>query len=324
MIIIQRLLITPPVTRPDRKRHGVAPGCVHGLAIRICLCTAVLALYGWALHGKGMAADKAAVVQAFSHGYIDWSTGLLTASGVAAPPAHQKDKNPQVHEEVLAKARSLALKNMRDVVFMTRVDSLDVVKDIVVRNDIMLARVDSLLKGAKASRHEYLSDGTVEVTMQMPMYGGFAQLVLPEEIKQIEPIKTVSNGNSAADNALQGSRREIEAGTYTGLVVDARGIQFSPAMAPFIVDEKNREVYGSAFASREFAVQQGMSGYTRDMHVACLADRVSGNPLMVKGLGAAENRASTIIISNADASKIKSASEHISFLKKCRVMIVVD
>ena len=31
-----------------------------------------------------------------------------------------------------------------------------------------------------------------------------------------------------------------------------------------------------------------------------------------------------IPLTAADASKIKSASEHISFLKKCRVMIVAD
>ena len=158
----------------------------------------------------------------------------------------------------------------------------------------------------------------------MPMYGGFAQLVLPEEIKQIESIKTVSSENDTSETVLQESRADIEAETYTGIVVDARGIQFSPAMAPVIVDEKIREVYGSAFVSREFAVQQGMAGYSRDMQTAGQDPRVSGNPLMVKGLGTLENSPSTIIISNADASKIKSTSEHISFLKRCRVMIVAD
>ena len=149
-------------------------------------------------------------------------------------------------------------------------------------------------------------------------------MVLPEEIKQIEPIKTVSNGNGSSEPVLQESRADIEEETYTGIVVDARGIQFFPAMAPVIVDEKTREVYGSAFVSREFAVQQGMAGYSRNMQAAGLDPRVSGNPLMIKGLGTVENSPSTIIISNADASKIKSASEHISFLRNCRVMIVAD
>ena len=297
---------------------------LYDLSVKIYLYAAVFTLCGWILCGQGLAADKADVVKTVAQGQINWSAGLLISSGVAAPPAKKEAKDPQVLEEARTQARALALQHMRDLVLNTRVDSLNLVGSIASRNDIMMAKVESLVKSAKAVRQEYLSDGTVEVVMQMPLYGGFSQLVLPEEIKQIETIKTVSNGNGKPENVLQESRADIEAETYTGIVVDARGIQFSPAMAPVIVDEKTREVYGSAFVSREFAVQQGMSGYSRDMQAAGRDDRVSGNPLMVKGLGTVENSPSTIIISNADASKIKSASEHISFLKKCRVMIVAD
>ena len=324
MNVNKRLVFNIPINHRSKKRHRMNIGHTYGLAIKICLCTAVLALCGWGLQGQSMAADKTDVVETFAHGYINWSAGLLMSSGVAVPPTKNEAKEPQALEEALAHARTLALTNMRDIALNTRVNSLSVVGDIASSSDIVMARVESLVQGAKAIKQEYLSDGTVEVTVQMPMYGGFAQLVLPEEIKQIEPIKTVSNESGASENVLQESRADIEAVTYTGIVVDARGIQFSPAMAPVIVDEKAREVYGSAFVSREFAVQQGMSGFSRDMQTAGQDARVSGNPLTVKGLGTAANKASTIIISTADASKIKSVSEHISFLKKCRVMIVVD
>jgi hypothetical protein len=276
------------------------------------------------MHGQSPAADKADVVKTFAHGHINWSAGAFISSGVATPAAKNGTKLPQAFEDALAQARTLALQHMRDIVLETRVDSLNLVGSIAAANDIMMAKVESLAKNAKPVKQAYLSDGTVEVTMQMPMYGGFSQLVLPEEIKQIEPIKTVSNGNDHSEPVLQESRADIEEEIYTGIVVDARGIQFSPAMAPVIVDEKTREVYGSAFVSREFAVQQGMAGYSRDMQTAGQDPRVSGKPLMIKGLGTVSNRPSTIIISNADASKIKSASEHISFLKRCRVMIIAD
>ena len=297
---------------------------LYASSVKICLWTAVLALCSGFLCGQSPAIDEGDIVKAFPHGHINWSKGLLISSGVAAPPAKKEIKKPQAFEEALGQARALALQHMRDIVLKTRINSSSLVGTVVATNDIMMTRVESLVTNAKAVKQEYLSDGTVEVTMQMPMYGGFSQLVLPEEIKQIEPIKTVTNGNDKSENVLQESRSDIEAKTYTGIVVDARGIQFSPAMAPVIVDEKMREVYGSAFVSREFAVQQGMSGYSRDFQTAGQDPRVSGNPLMVKGLGTAVNSPSTIIISNADASKIKSASEHISFLKKCRVMIVAD
>jgi hypothetical protein len=52
--------------------------------------------------------------------------------------------------------------------------------------------------------------------------------------------------------------------------------------------------------------------------------RVTNKPLIVKGLRTIGTGSPVIVISNADASKLRSSSEHLSFLKKCRVMIVVD
>ena len=95
-------------------------------------------------------------------------------------------------------------------------------------------------------------------------------------------------------------------------------------MSPKIIDENGEEVYGSAYVSREYAVQQGMSGYAKDITAAQGNQRVTDNPLTVKGLKTEGPGRSDIVVSNADASKLRGASENLSFLKKCRVMVVVD
>ena len=95
-------------------------------------------------------------------------------------------------------------------------------------------------------------------------------------------------------------------------------------MAPKVVDENGQEVYGSAFVSREFAVQQGMSGYAKGLEDAEKNERVTDNPMTVKGLKTEGPGRCDIVISNADAARIRNAAEHLSFMKKCRVMIVVD
>jgi hypothetical protein len=95
-------------------------------------------------------------------------------------------------------------------------------------------------------------------------------------------------------------------------------------MAPKVLDETGKEVYGSAYVSREFAVQQGMSGYARDLTAAQSNPRVTNNPLTVKGIRTEGSGRSDIVVSNGDASRLRGVSENLSFLKKCRVMIVVD
>ena len=152
--------------------------------------------------------------------------------------------------------------------------------------------------------------------------------MLPSEIQQVEKIRSIP------EMVLIPAPQQTTPGTvdiaspggnlYTGLIIDARGLDARPAMSPKIVDETGKEVYGSAYVSREFAVQQGMSGYARDLTSAQQNPRVANNPLIVKGLRTQGPGKSDIVISNADAAKILSSSENLSFLQKCRVMIVLD
>ena len=95
-------------------------------------------------------------------------------------------------------------------------------------------------------------------------------------------------------------------------------------MAPKIRDEKGQEVYGSAYVSREYAVQKGMSAYTRDLKAAKKNPRVIDNPLIVKGLRTMGSGKTDIVITNSDASRLRSDPKHLFFLKKCRVVIVAD
>jgi hypothetical protein len=116
----------------------------------------------------------------------------------------------------------------------------------------------------------------------------------------------------------------VAGGTYTGLVVDARGLGVRPAMAPKIMDENGQEVYGSRYVDREWAVKTGMVGYDKDVGRARTNDRVTNNPLVVKGVKASGANKADVVISSADAANVHAASANMSFLDKCKVMFIVD
>ena len=52
--------------------------------------------------------------------------------------------------------------------------------------------------------------------------------------------------------------------------------------------------------------------------------RVGPKPLVVKGLSTLFDRTCDIVISNTDAAKLRDMSANLSFLKQCRVVIVLD
>ena len=280
---------------------------------------------------EGFVAEWHHLQQVGGHGSINWSEGIMTAVGIGTPPEKYYGK-PQARPMALRAAQLDAYRNLLEVTKGVRVDSTTVVKDSMVESDMIRSQVEGMVKGAQIVKKEYLSDGTVEVTLAMSLHGGFAQLILPKDIKQVPEIKPIPQAvpsppkvGEAPAAPSPGATAPTAAPTiYTGLVVDASGLNARPAMSPKVFDENEQEVYGSGYVSREFAVQQGMAGYARDLTAAQSNPRVTNEPFTVKGLRTTGPGQSNVVISNADAAKIRSASENLSFLKKCRVMIVLD
>ncbi len=284
---------------------------------------------------QGFVAEWQDVVQNVGvSGSINWSQGIMTATGIGSPPEKYYGK-PQARPMALRAAQLDAYRNLLEVTKGVRINSVTVVEDSMVSSDMIRSQVDGMVKGTQVIKKEYLSDGTVEVTIAMSLRGGFAQLILPKDIKQVSEIKTIPPAPPAPPAVEQVGEAPVPPppqpaiptpapAIYTGLVVDARGLGARPAMSPKLRDERGQEVYGSAYVSREYAVQQGMAGYAKDLTASQTNPRVTNEPLTVKGLKTEGPGQSDLVISNADADKIRSASENLSFLKKCRVMIVLD
>ena len=274
------------------------------LIFGLCFCAAVVA-------GSAFADD---LVLSGADGTVNWTKGTIQAKGIGAPPEKYYGK-PNARPMAIRAAKIVALRNILETVNGVRIDSETIVKDFAIDSDIITSQVQGIVKGAKQVGLKYLSDGTVEVIMQISMYGEFSQVLLPPAI-QPEPV--------AMDTGAAPTTAPPAGGAYTGLVIDARGLGVRPAMAPKVLDENGEEVYGSAFVSREYAVQQGMTGYAKDVGSAKSNDRVTANPFVVKAMRADGPGKCDLVISNTDASMLRGAADTRGFLEKCRVMIVVD
>ncbi|MEA3428288.1 MAG: hypothetical protein U9Q84_03525, partial [Thermodesulfobacteriota bacterium] len=223
------------------------------------------------------------LIEQVGNGSINWTRGVVQAKGIGAPPEKYYGK-PQARPMALRAAKLDAMRNLLEATKGVRINSTTIVKDFAITSDIIMSQVEGMVKGAQVVHQEYMSDGTVEVTMQMSLMGGFAQLILPKEIKQVESIKPLPPVHKAPIIEPSTPALKPAPEIFTGMVIDARGINARPAMAPKIINENGDEVYGSAYVSREFAVQQGMSGYAKDLTAAQSNPRVTNSPLTVKGL----------------------------------------
>lgn len=258
-----------------------------------------------------------------NNGNVNWSAGYIEAVGIGAPPARSIGK-PEARPMALRAAELDAKRNLLEITKGVRIDSTTVVRDFTVESDIINSQVEGFIKGAQVVKKDLMSDGTVEVTVRMPLFGDFSRIIVPKILEKKADATPPVVAPPVAPPAAPAVPSAPAGPVYTGLVVDARGIQTRPAMAPKILDENGQEVYGSMNVDREYAVQQGISGYARDLTAAQSNSRVTNNPLTVKGVKVQGQGRSDIIISNADAASIRSAADNLTFMKKCRVMIVLD
>lgn len=286
--------------------------------------------------GIGMAQDEKVsmaewiqIVQGLGDkGRINWSAGYIEAVGIGAPPERYIGK-PNARPMALRAAKLDAQRNLLEITKGVQVSSETTIRDFVTESDVINTQVEGLVKGAAVVNQEYLSDGTVEVTVRMPLFGEFSRVVIPRilEKKKTEPVPELPPAPTPVESPAAPPVPQAAAPApvvFTGLVIDARGLQARPAMAPKILDENGNEVYGSMIVERDYAIQQGMTGYARDLTAAQSNPRVTSNPLSIKGLKTDGAGAANIVIRNADAQTIRAAADNLSFLKKCRVMIVLD
>lgn len=247
----------------------------------------------------------------FENGSINWRTGDITAIGKAAP----KDEKEAGLPSVPAAARADANRQIILLLKQIKINKVQTVDHYASGNDIILAGIEKTADDARILKQYYTSAMAVEIRIQTSMYGGFLQLVLPEEIRQIPKINPVSANKEAQTPAKD---------RYTGLILDARGLGFEPVLNPVIVSEQGNDIYSSVYISREFAVQNGVCKYACTKEEALKEERIGSRPLFFKGLRKEGKENSSIVVSMSDYHELEKTTERHEFLKECRVVIIID
>lgn len=271
------------------------------MTLAVGLLAAGLALPAWAGDKDPAAAADDSVVQKVGHGEINWSKKTVTATGSGA--ANLKDGPVAVARLNAERAAKLdALRNVIETIQGIQVTASRSAGDVMSNGEIR-SRIQGMAQGFKVVDTKYYSDGSVDVVVQMPIDENLTNALVEK------PKKPKKVGTEGAAN-------------WSGLVVNARGLGLTPSMAPRIVDEAGKEVYGTEVVSEKGLKQGGIVGYVKADGQA--SDRVGDKPLVVKGLRLVDKSKTDIVIANGDADKLRDPTQNLSFLADGKVVILVD
>ena len=144
--------------------------------IATALFIALLASSGTTWAQNGHMGDA---VEQTSSGLINWTSGEVYATGIGAPPAKATNA-AQARAMAERAAFVVALRNLLETVKGVRVDSETVIENFMVTSDVVRTRVDGIVKGARSVKTSYMSDGSVEIQVVMPLKGALMDALVPE------------------------------------------------------------------------------------------------------------------------------------------------
>lgn len=264
--------------------------------------TKMLALAGLLILPAAVAvAQDAAVSQTVGHGQINWTAKTITATGSGAP--NLKAANVAVARLGAERAAKMdALRNILEAVKGVRISGGQSAGAAMDTSPEVKSKVEGLVQNFKVLDTKYYSDGGVDVIVQVPLDGVLLETLVPQA----------------------GSKASVAAGAdasgTTGIIINAKGLALTPALAPRILDDKGGELYGAAMVTKE-ALQHGIASYVKSIDQAMKDARVAGKPLVVKATKLAEQGGSDLVIGGDDAAKLGALK---SVLSQGKVIIVTD
>ena len=192
-------------------------------------------------------------------------------------------------------------------------------------------KFNRLLWTGRPDNPRYLSDGAVSTDYEFPLSGPVLSVLMP----------VTGNGRLLGKACCplcgqqwpegrpvpEGARLVPPGGSnyqYTGILVDARGTGFRPALFPRVINENGAEVIGPGFAYPAQLADWGQVALFRDRGAATMSDRIGANPLMLRALRAEGPNSSDLVISRSDAERVHESESNLRLLGECRVGLIVD
>ena len=252
------------------------------------------------------------VVAQMEKGSVNYSEQTISAIGIGFVPTNAVNAG-QARRMALRIAKQDALRQLIEIVNGVTLTSETTMSGAMV-DDVINTKVRGFIRGARqVGQPKYLSDTSVEMEFSVPM-SGISDIMLPP----------VTAAQQAVQNDQQQASQSTATGGITGVIIDARGLSARPAMAPRILDQNGNAIYGPGTYDRQYAVSNGVAGYSKTLESAQQDARVVGNPLGIKGVATSGTNRTDITISNADVSRLDAANRSSNILKDCRVLILLD
>lgn len=253
---------------------------------------------------------QTAVRTKWDEGYIEVKAGATADRRVAVNRA-------QARSMALKAARHLAYEKLAETVEGLTLTGDTIIKKETLKDSTLRVQIQAKIKGARV---------VSEAVQDLPDGSVWAEVVVGLRLNGPEGLTSALTGWAAAQQATayRPNPAYVPEEHYTGLIVEASGLGFSPALTPrLLATDDQAQIYGPHSVDPHYLETAGLVGYTDSLLKAKADGRVGPNPLIVRAQGVAGERKGDLLITRQDAERILAADRQSGILKRAAVIIVV-
>ncbi len=237
-------------------------------------------------------------------GVVNWTDFLIRTRGKGS-------ENPSLPSDVRkesaldAAERDALVKALQLLNGIRLTSDLDVGEFLISNDSLHVEVMETASKNLRILDRVYFSDGSVELEAELPLLGPLMSLLLPE----------VGNGHALGT--------ELRQNNFTGVVIDARGLELNPCLLPRVLNEDGTETYGKGLIAREHAIRIGVCGWVKDS-LDVNDGRVGNSPVIMKAKNVVGDNLTDLVISNEDAEILHASPKSLAILRTCRLSILLN
>jgi len=249
-------------------------------------------------------------------GKIDWLEGRIYSYGVG----HMRTLAPYTVSHGRQYALADAQATMLDVIRKLQADAFNTAT-IFFRYAVINRHLNERVKHANLEYSKQYSDDNYQVTVSLPLIGdnGITQIFIPTLLantpKNNQPVRNY--------NWKKYGQTNIWPRNYSSVIIDARGMNYRPAMFASIVDTHGHILYSLGNVDPNAAMFM-LCEYTDSMYAAQRSSRAGSTPLILKAQATDSYSSANYILAQEDAEKLVAADSRGRFLHAARVIVVLD
>ena len=256
---------------------------------------------------------------------IDWLSGRAEASGLT-DVIWELNKKKEPRPEVRAKAEAAGRASLMELLGHLRVDSGSTLETMEGAMDGLSA----LLEEATTTSTTAQRGSKMSVTIAVPLWGekGIISLLMPR-IDAPDPQSTVTGLAPASrqGEAEAGAIAALDEEPVTGLVIDATTLSSpEPALFGRVIDDAGRVVHSVEEADFNAVRDHGLMAYAIKLYSGTPMFRPwireGAEPLHAEAVALGDS-GTDLIISSADADRVRKADADSHFLRECRVLVLM-